>query len=247
MSAATNETSGHSVSWRGVVTTAIRLLTFRAGREELAALGYRHLLVGLVCAWIVGMGRYWDNPRVGLLQHLGFGSVVYVFILSLFLWLIVWPLRPQHWSYLRVAAFVSLVSPPAILYALPVEKFYPLESANGINVLFLGIVAIWRVALLVFFLRRLGELNSFSIVVATLLPLTLIIVTLTMLNLERAVFDFMGGVREGTASDASYGFLFMLSFFSLLLFIPIVICYIVLVASARVAAQQARLKKIYDE
>ncbi len=247
MSASTDETSSTSVSWRGVLFTMIRLLTFRARREELVTLSYMHLGVGLVCTWLVGMGRYWDNPRVGLLQHLGVGSIVYVFALALFLWLIVSPLGPQSWSYLRVAAFVSMVSPPAILYALPVEKFYPLETANGMNVLFLGIVAVWRVALLVFFLRRLGELNSLSIVVATLLPLTLIIVTLTVLNLERAVFDFMGGVREGTASDASYGFLFMLSFFSALLFLPIVLCYIVLVASARVAAQQERLKKLYDD
>jgi hypothetical protein len=198
------ETSVPPASWIAVFTTTIRLLTFRATRGELVNFTCRHLAFGLLCTWIVGIGRYWDNPRVGLLQHLGIGSVVYVFALSLFLWLIAWPLRPKDWSYFRVLVFVSLVSPPAVLYALPVEKFFSLETANSLNVWFLAIVAIWRVGLLLFFLRRLGGLSWFSIPIATLLPLTLIVVSLTVLNLEKAVFDFMGGVRQGTASDEAY-------------------------------------------
>jgi hypothetical protein len=241
-----DKTSSPPVTWLNVVATTTRLLTFRATREELVGLANKHLAFGLLCTWIVGVGRYWDNPRVHTLQHLGLGSVVYVFILSLFLWLIVWPLRPKNWSYFRVLVFVSLVSPPAILYALPVEKFYPLDTANSLNVWFLTIVATWRVALLIFFFRRLGELDSFSIVIATLVPLTLIVFTLTVLNLERAVFDFMGGVREGTASDASYGILFMLSFFSILLFLPGLICYIALVASARREAKDEKLRNLLE-
>jgi hypothetical protein len=240
------ETRLPRASWRSVVATTIRLLTLRATREELVRFTSKHLAVGLLCTWIVGVGRYWDNPRVQLLQHLGIGSIAYVFILSLFLWLIVWPLRPRNWSYFRVLVFVSLVSPSAILYALPVEKFYSLDTANSLNVLFLAIVAAWRVALLVFFLRRLGELDGFSIVVATLLPLTLIIVTLTVLNLEKAVFDFMGGVREGTASDASYGILFLLSSFSILLFLPLLLCYLALIVTARRKVKDEQLRRTLE-
>jgi hypothetical protein len=241
------EPSVTPASWVAVVSTTIRLLTFRATREELINLTGKHLAFGLLCAWIVGIGRYWDNPRVGMLQHLGIGSVVYVFALSLFLWLIVWPLRPKHWTYFRVLTFVSLVSPPAILYAIPVEQFYSLLTADNINVVFLLIVAIWRVALLIFFLRRLGELDWFSIPVATLLPLTVIVFTLTALNLEKAVFDFMGGIRQGTASDGAYAILFLLSFLSVLLVVPLLICYIVLSVAARVQAQQERYRKMYEQ
>jgi hypothetical protein len=123
----------------------------------------------------VGIGRYYDNERVGLLQHLGVGSVIYVLLLSLFLWLLVWPLQPRNWSYLRVAAFVSLVSPPAILYAIPVEYLFSVEVADSWNALFLGIVATWRVALLIFFLRRLAELKWLKVGIATLLPLSIIV------------------------------------------------------------------------
>jgi hypothetical protein len=159
----------------------------------------------------------------------------------------VWPLRPKNWSYFQVLVFVSLVSPPAILYALPVEKFYPLDTANSLNLLFLVLVATWRVALLVFFLRRLGELEGFSIVIGSLLPLTLIVVTLTMLNLEKVVFNFMGGIREPTASDASYAILFTLSVIAFIMFIPLILCYVVLARAAAIEARQERYRKIYDQ
>ncbi|HEY5443275.1 MAG TPA: hypothetical protein VIJ87_02125, partial [Pyrinomonadaceae bacterium] len=210
------------------------------------ALDWRHLTFGLLCTWIVGVGRYWDNPRVGLLQHLGVGSVIYVFVLSLFLWLIVWPLRPKDWGYFRVLTFISLVSPPAILYAIPVEK-WDLDAANSINSLFLLIVALWRVALLVFFLRRSGELDPLSIIVATFLPLTMIVIGLSMLNLEQAVFNFMGGLRDRTPNDSAFGIVMLLSLISFLLFIPLVIGYAVMVAVNTAHARQQRLLKELDD
>ena len=216
------------IRWSDVLKTCVRLLSFRATQLELIQLTWKHLVFGICITWIVGVGRYWDNPRVGLLQHLGVGSVVYIFVLSAFLWLIVYPLRPKHWSYLRVLTFVSLVSPPAILYAIPVEKFLSLPTANSTNALFLAVVAIWRVALLLFFLQRLGELDWFSTVIATLLPLTMIVVSLTVLNLERVVFNLMGGISSPSGNDAAYVVLILLTWASVLLFVPIVICYLVI-------------------
>src|SRR5712671_2538046 len=94
-------------TWGEAASTTLRLLTFRSSREELLNIGWKHLAFGVLCTWLVGMGRYWDNPRVGLLQHAGIGSVVYVFVLSMLLWLIVLPLKPKDWSYFRVCTFVS--------------------------------------------------------------------------------------------------------------------------------------------
>jgi hypothetical protein len=241
------ETELSRTTWQGAVSTVIRLLTFRASREELTTVNGKHLVIGLLCTWLVGMGRYWDNPRVHLPQQLGVGSIVYVFVLSLFLWLIVWPLRPKNWSYFRVLVFVTLVSPPAIIYAFPVEKFYSLDTANSLNQLFLLIVATWRVALLLFFLRRVAELSGFATTIAAMLPLTLIVVTLTILNLEKVVFDFMGGVINRTSSDASYDFLTLLSVVAILLIIPLLVCYVALAWAARVEAHQERYKKLYGE
>jgi hypothetical protein len=218
----------HNIGWFDVVKTCLRLLCFRATQSELVQLNWKHFVFGVCCTWIVGVGRYWDNPRVGLLQHLGVGSVVYIFVLSTFLWLIIYPMRPDHWSWLRVVTFISLVSPPAILYAIPVEKFCSLPTANAINAWFLAIVAAWRVALLFFFLRRLGNLNWFAIIVSALLPLTMIVVTLTFLNLEKVVFDLMSGLIDPSGNDTAYIILTQLTLISVLLFIPIVVCYLCL-------------------
>lgn len=204
-----------------VIQTAVRILTFRASRDELVGMDNRHLAFGLACTWVVGIGRWWDDPGAHLLQHLGLGSVIYVFVLSAFLWLLIRPLSPANFSFVRLLTFVTLTAPPAILYALPVERWMDLDSARTVNVWFLGVVALWRVAMLVMFLRRVAQFKWFRAVLALLLPLSGIVTALTMLNLERAVFDIMGGIREdgaadpGTSNDAAYEILFMLTMISI--------------------------------
>ncbi len=188
--------------FRLVVSDVWRLLTFRLSREDFLRFDYGHLAVGLVLTWIVGMGRWWDDPGANLLQHLGVGSVIYIFVLAFVLWLVVRPFSPPDWTYKRVLTFVSLTSPPALLYAIPVERFFELSTARSMNVWFLAAVALWRVALLFYYLRRFARLKIFTVVVSALLPMMAIVATLTVLNLERAVFDVMGGLREpGTAND----------------------------------------------
>src|SRR5947207_1870035 len=124
-----SQSDGTSHRWREVFITVWRLLTFQASRDELTHLNRRHLVVGMLCTWIVGVGRYWDNPRVQLLQRLGIGSIIYVFIFAFILWVVLHPLRPKRCSYFRILIFISLVSPPAILYAIPVEHFFSLDTA----------------------------------------------------------------------------------------------------------------------
>ena len=216
-----------------------RLILFRASSAELAKIGWRYFAIGLFCTWLVGMGRYWDNPRVGLLQHLGIGSVIYIFVLSFFLWLVIWPLRPRNWTYFKVLTFISLVSPPAVLYAIPIEKFAGLDFANTINAWLLAIVATWRVALLVFYLRRLGELAWFATIVASLLPLCMIVVALTLLNLEKVVFNLMGGIHNPSPNDRAYEILASLALLSVFLLMPLLICYFVLVAMRFAAARRS--------
>ncbi len=212
-----------------VLRTTLSLLTFRLSKEEFLQLDGKHLAFGLVCTWLVGIGRYWDHPSAKLLQYLGVGSVIYIFVLSLFLWLVLWPLRPKNWSYRNLLTFISLVSPPAMLYAIPVERWFSFETAASLNVWFLAIVATWRVALLIFYLKRSAELESGELIVATFLPLTVIVFALLALNLEGAVFAIMAGIPESrTANDAAYGVLFVLGLLSYLFLIPLLIAYFVI-------------------
>lgn len=228
-----------------IVKDTFRLLTFRLTREEFLTFGKGHLIFGLVCTWIVGIGRYWDNPKAEFLQHLGVGSVVYIFLLALFLWIIVAPLRVSNWSYLRFLTFISLVSPPAILYAFPVEKFTDIQTANDINAWFLFIVATWRVALLLFALKKFFEMSVISAITATFFPLGVIVLGLALLNLEHAVFNIMGGITEPSPNDAAYSVLLIILFFAILLSPILLITYIVLVA--KTSRERVKIEGIKDD
>ncbi|WP_046757093.1 hypothetical protein [Kordia jejudonensis] len=205
--------------------TLIRLLTFKLTREEMLQFTKQHFYLGLIGTWIVGMGRYWDDPGASILQHLGLGSVIYIFALALFIWLILLPFKVEKWSYFTVLTFISLTSFPAIFYAIPVEKFLSLETANTMNVWFLAIVAFWRLALLYYFLKHFTKLSIGNIITVTLMPICLIIATLTILNLHRVVFSVMGGMRNPTPHDTSYLVLMLLTGISLVLSIPLVVAY----------------------
>ncbi len=222
-----------------MLRTIWRLLTFRISREEMLQFNRKHFIAGLIGTWVVGIGRYWDDEGASLLQHLGLGSVIYIFLLALFIWLIIKPFLIDQWSYFTVVTFISLTSFPAIFYAIPVEKFYSMETANSINVWFLAIVATWRLGLLFQFLKVFTRLNLLNIITVTLMPICLIITTLTILNLHRVVFDVMGGRRNSTPHDGAYLVLVALTTISALLIIPLLVTYGVAVYNARNAKRLA--------
>jgi hypothetical protein len=167
-------------------------------------------------------------------QYLGLGSVAYVFVLALFVWLLLLPLRPKNWSYRNVLLFLALTAPPAVLYAIPVERFMTLNNARAANAWFLALVAAWRVALLVVFLRRTAKLSGGATAVATLLPISAIVLALSLLNLEHVVFNLMGGFRDQTESgnDTAYLIVSFLSIFAFLAAPVLAIIYFVLVLIA---------------
>ncbi len=205
--------------------TLIRLLTFKLTKEEMLQFTKKHFYLGLLGTWLVGMGRYWDDPGASILQHLGLGSVIYIFLLAAFIWLILLPFKIKDWNYFIVLTFIALTSFPAIFYAIPVEQFMSLGTANTINVWFLAVVAAWRLALLYYFLKHFTKLSAGNILTVTLMPICVIISALTMLNLHRVVFNIMGGMRNPTPHDTSYLVLMLLTGASLMLSIPLLIAY----------------------
>lgn len=199
-----------------ILKTQVDFLLFRGVAPDLAKNAKTYLVYVVLVAWLVGVGRYWDHPNALTWQYFGLGSVAYVFVLSAFLYAIVLPLKPENWTYVSVLVFVGLTSLPGILYAVPVEQFMSLKHAQQANATFLALVAVWRVALYMVFLTRVARLGAFRIIVATLLPLSAIIVALAGLNLEHVVFDIMAGIREESASpnDIAYTVVFTLSLFA---------------------------------
>ena len=209
-----------------------RFLIFRPIRPAVHQEFWKWFGFVLAITWLVGVGRYWDHPSAETWQYLGLGSVAYIFCLSLLLFLLVWPLRPSNWSYRGVLVFVGLTSLPAVLYAIPVERFVDLKTAQSINAWFLGVVAIWRVALLFNYLVRVARLHWYLVVVVAVLLLSGIVMALTLLNLEHVVFDLMAGIRESNASpnDTAYLVVLGLAFFSLYAFPVAGVLYLVAVA-----------------
>ena len=198
------------------------------------------LIAGLIFAWIAGIGRYWDHPSAQLWQYLGLGSVIYVFVLALLIWGIIAPLKPINWRYKDVLTFVALTSPLAWLYAIPVERFLPMETAIDLNIYFLAIVAFWRVALFVHFLKAYARLSWLKVVVASLLPLAIILFALTLLNLEQAVFEIMAGLEEERSRDgvqrihdSVYATTFFLGILSIWSMPILVITYLVMIVKTR--------------
>ena len=179
-----------------VFRQSFRFLKFQSleieGKRDLLHLA----IAGIVFAWIAGLGRYWDHPSAHIWQYMGLGSVIYIFVLAALIWILALPLRPERWSYLSVLTFVGLTSPLAWLYAIPVERLVSISFAISANVLFLALVAMWRVALYVYFLRVVAKLSGMKIFVLSLLPLTGIIFALVLLNLEHAVFNIMAGLES---------------------------------------------------
>ena len=225
-----------------ILSDEFRLLTFRQPSSAMHTEWKAFLVFGLAFTWLAGIGRYWDNPKAQLWQHLGLGSVVYVFVLALIVWLLLAPLKPKNWSYRNVLLFITLTAPPAVLYAIPVEQFMSAAAARTVNAWFLIVVATWRVALFIVFLRRVAGLAPDVVGIASMLPLVIIIITLTMLNLEHVVFSMMGGIREEdrSPSDTAYGVVFLLSMLSFIFAPFLLIGYISAVVRARANTQRSK-------
>jgi hypothetical protein len=203
-----------------------KILFFTFSKEDLASFNKSHFFIGLTGTWLAGIGRYWDHPDAELLQYAGLGSVIYIFILALLIYIIVWPYRLKGCTYFNVLTFISLTSFPALLYAIPAEKFLSLTLAATLNAWFLGIVALWRLALLFRYLKLVDDLKWWNVFFIALFPMCLLISALTILNLEKVVFDLMAGLRNTTGREKAYAVLLTLTYYSVMLFVPLLIGYI---------------------
>jgi len=184
-----------SVSLKNLVSETTKLLTFRNVKIDTSSSPIAYGLWAITLAWIAGIGRYWDHPSPSVFEISGLRSVAYIFVLSTILYLIVWPLKRKRWSWFAVFVFVGLTSPLAWLYAVPVERFTSASTAIALNVRFLMVVALWRVALYGTFLWRYAGLRHSSFIAALLAPLAIILFALVALNLENAIFEIMAGIE----------------------------------------------------
>lgn len=125
-------------------------------------------------------------------------SLVTSALLFAVVWLVSRGARPQ-WAVIPITyrSFLGvywMTAPLAWLYAIPVERFSTAEQATAANLWLLGIVAAWRVALMVRVVLVLYEAKSWqALCVVMLFADTLALVLLRLTPLP--VFSIMGGIR----------------------------------------------------
>lgn len=129
--------------------------------------------------------------------------MAYIFVLSAILFIFAWPASEDRQSYLKFLTVVSMTAPPGLIYGIPVEKFMSLGAAQQANLIFLLIVALWRVSLaLHFFVVAIQD--SFMVALSMLLaPISLIIIGLVMTGRAGYVVQLMGGVRDAVPTVQS--------------------------------------------
>ena len=206
--------------WR-IISETFRLLTFQNVRMDVRSRPWAYALIAVGFAWLAGIGRFWDHPSADWYEYAGLRSVAYIFILTAILYVVVWPLRVGRWRWLDIFVFVGLTSPLAWLYAIPVERFVDIQTARNMNINFLMVVALWRVALYGTFLWRYAGLRKAAFLAAWLAPLAIILFALVSLNLENAVFEIMAGIERERSdaeilADQRYGAVNALFFLSVL-------------------------------
>ena len=210
-----------------------RILLFRATPEETERMSWRLLLIGITSTWLVGIGRWWDDPRpeIPIFVRWGLGSVVYVFGLSTLLWLFALPLVKTRITFKQMLVFIACTSPPAIIYAVPIELWVDSKAARTYNFAALCLVAAYRVSLLAWFMRRIGRLTGDQVLLICATPILLIIAVVTQLGFESRVMDIMGGHREGPRPTIVDGLLYLISMTGIYLAPVALIAYIVAVFS----------------
>lgn len=184
------------------------VLLLRATREQILAFGDRELAAGALVCWIAGMGRWWDDPTVGLVQKLGLGSVAYPYVLGSAIWLLFLLWRLPGWRYKPLLAYIALTGAPGMLYALPVELLGggPAALYNGVVLL---IVASWRVRLLYRYFQVVGLVKDGAAFVGTALPISGIVAIITYYNLASGVIAGMGGFRGPESKSIETGMIIL--------------------------------------
>lgn len=181
------------------------MLTFRADARAADALLDRGLWLPLVTVWIAGVGRTWDHQWAPLLRRLGLGSLVYVFVLGTLLWVFSRPLTSRRpWTAKHVVTFVCLTAPPAWLYAIPLEQIVGVDTASQLNMGLLGVVAAWRVALLVWFFRVVGRMSALATFTAAGTPLCVVLFVAVLFDMHYHLAAAMGGLGQAAELGAEY-------------------------------------------
>lgn len=194
-------------TWGRAFTDLMRVTFFGQPKAGWHQLHTRHLIIGLIATWIVGIGRWWDDPRsLSVLQRAGLGSLLYVFVLAAVVCVLIYLTTHKPLHYMDILTMITMTAPPAILYAIPIEIWVDDITAVRLNLALLTVVALWRVALLIVFTTRYHQTKWFDVATTQIIYLSMIVFFISCSG-SMSIVDIMGGIRdqdERTKILASY-------------------------------------------
>jgi hypothetical protein len=206
----------------------VRFVRFRALEGNPRGHWPLYIGVGLALTWVVGAGRYWDAPETPLLIRSGATSIVYAVVLAAFIWIVGLALRPERWTYRSVLLMVTMTSLPGILYAIPVERLMPIEIASVVNLVFLLVVATWRMLLYRHFLKTVAKLPPSETLIAWLLPPSVIVAVLSVFGLLNEVMRGMSGDRAPDANELATSAFLYVGFAAWIALPVLIVCFVVM-------------------
>lgn len=235
-----NADSGETGSARPFLATALAALSFRASREELGSLDGRHILLGLVLTWAMGAGRNWGDPGVGPILSLGFGWVLHLLGFAVLMWLILKPLTPPSLSLSNLLALLALTMPLALIYAVPIEIIFDLGTVEDLDIRPFVLIAVWPVAVTLFYARRALSFDWGQAAVVVLLPFCLIVAMAAVIGvmpaftviLAEAIMTLFGRpVDDAVMEEALTGFMMwhLVFYAALASFVSLLVAYGMLV------------------
>lgn len=184
------------MNFRQALRDLLRFLTFRATPEIYDRFGVEHAILGFATTWLVGIARNWDYPEAPEFARMGLGSLAYILILAFVLFVMAWPISYEKRNYWHVLTGISMTAAPGLVYGVPVEMFMSTEGAQGANLIFLLVVASWRVGLASHYLFKGCENGIREVLAILLLPISLIILALVWTGRAGYVMQLMGGLRR---------------------------------------------------
>ena len=190
------------------------VLLLRIKTDRIREFGWWHFFFGIAVTWLVGVGRWWDDPGADPVRLTGIGSIVYVLFLSSFVYLVARPMAaadaPLKNAW-RVLIAVTLTAAPAALYAFPIEQFGSPDLHLNYNSAALFAVSTWRVMMFYHLLRAGGSMDKKQAWAVMLVVISVILGVLGFFGVLGAVANSMGGFRDAAeergATLASFAFL----------------------------------------
>ncbi|MFT5300174.1 MAG: hypothetical protein ACI814_000948 [Mariniblastus sp.] len=186
--------------------TVIRFLFFDARAIKRIANSSAATWVGLLFVVAAGFAREYDGEYLGAQPwHLAIpvgASLLACFTMVIFIYNIIWlrnrktasPPAPFKRVFRSLLNVFWMTAPLAFLYAIPFERFLDAGDATQANLSLLGLVAAWRVALMVRSVQVLFNVHLGAAFIPVILFSDVVAMAAIWL-IPSPVFLIMGGIR----------------------------------------------------